>query len=64
MELLNELNSYFSTGWIAVLEKAMIFFMVFWIAWCAKLYIEPDKDEDVEGDSSWKQDTSTNTLDQ
>ncbi len=64
MELLNELNSYFSTGWIAVLEKTMIFFMVFWIAWCAKLYLEPDKDEDVEVDSSWKQDTSTNTLDQ
>lgn len=62
MELLNELNSYFSTGWIAVLEKAMIFFMVFWIAWCAKLYLEPDKEEDF--DEALDQNISNNSLGQ
>lgn len=62
MELLAELNSYFTTGWIAVLEKVMIFFMVFWIGWCAKLYLEPEKGEEV--DNYCAEDKTTNTLGQ
>lgn len=37
-----EIFGYYTTGWIAILEKAMIFFMVFWLVWCTKLCLEPD----------------------
>lgn len=37
-----EIFGYYTTGWVAILEKCMIFFMVFWLIWCTKLCLEPD----------------------
>lgn len=48
MGFLTELNSYFTSGWIAIIEKFMIFFMVFWIGWCIKLYLEPEKNNKID----------------
>ena len=34
--------SYFVTGGMKILETGMILFLLLFLAWCVKLYLEPD----------------------